>query len=108
MPCKRRPGHAAPVGLRAMKIPSKPCCHGPHSDCPSHGTKERSSIVCHTRLRTKLGVRRRFLCKVCGRTFVRTFGTVYYRMRKPHGAFDKAVECRPRGSDWLPSRVCNA
>ena len=55
------------------------------------------SFVCHSRLRTKLGIRRRFLCKICGRTFVRTFGTVYYRMRKPHGAFDKAVEMQAEG-----------
>jgi transposase-like protein len=80
--------------MKTLTTPRRNC---PHADCPSHAPRARSRVVKHSRLRTRLGIRRRFLCKVCGRTFVRTLGTVYYRMRKPRRSFDAALEMQTEG-----------
>ena len=71
--------------------------HCPHTDCPSHAPGARSRVIRHSRLRTKRGIKRRLLCRVCGRTFVHTLGTPYYRMRKPHRLFDQAAALQVEG-----------
>ena len=69
----------------------------PHTDCPSHAPGARSRVIRHSRLRTKRGIKRRLLCRICGRTFVHTLGTPYYRMRKPHRLFDQAAALQVEG-----------
>src|SRR5688572_12397179 len=71
--------------------------HCPHADCPSHTTGAKPRVVRHSCFRTRLGLRRRMLCKICGRTFVSTLGTPYYRMRRPHGQFDQVVSLQAEG-----------
>ena len=80
-----------------MNKPPRPCRNCPHADCESHAPGGRSRVIRHSRLKTKQGLRRRLLCKVCGRTFVHTLGTPYYRMRKPHRLFDQAAALQVEG-----------
>lgn len=86
--------------------------HCPHSDCPSTQPGARPRIVLHSRLRTRRGVRRRLLCKVCSRTFVSSFGSVYYRMRRSRANFDRvmrlSVEGLPQASIARASGVCTS
>ena len=74
-----------------MKPPSsfRPRC--PHADCSSH-SGGRSRVIRHARLATRRGVRLRYLCRACRRTFVPTRGTPYYRMRRPRREFDQAMQ----------------
>jgi len=75
----------------------KPRRNCPHADCRSHAPGGKPRVIRHSRFRTKQGVRRRLLCKVCGRTFVPTLGTPYYRMRKPHRALDQVATLHSEG-----------
>lgn len=80
-----------------MDKPPRPRRNCPHADCKSHAPGGRSPVIRHSRLKTKQGLRRRLLCKGCGRTFVHTLGTPYYRMRKPHRLFDQAAALQVEG-----------
>jgi len=73
----------------------RPC---PHSDCPAKSTKARARVVRHGRLTTRRGVRTRYLCRACRRTFVRTLGTPYHRLRRPRREFDQAVKLVVEGN----------
>jgi transposase-like protein len=47
----------------------------PNSDCPARGQVGQGNIIGHGR------TKRRFRCKVCGKTFTPSKGTVFYRLR---------------------------
>jgi hypothetical protein len=53
--------------------------------------------VLHSRFRTRRGVQRRLLCKVCGRSFVPARGTVYYRLRRQRSEFDRVMALMVEG-----------
>lgn len=83
----------------------------PFADCPSHApAAPKVGLVRHSTFKTKRGQRRRLLCKACARTFVRTRGTVYYRMRRPRAHFDAVagliVEGCPQAVVARATRVC--
>ena len=80
-----------------MRTSSRLLRNCPHPDCPSHAPGSRPQVVRHSRFQTKRGARQRMLCKVCGRTFVSTLGTPYYRLRKPHRQFDQVVGLQAEG-----------
>jgi transposase-like protein len=50
----------------------------PNLDCPARGQVGQGNIHVHSR------ADRRYKCATCGRTFVETRGTPYYRKRTPH------------------------
>ena len=47
----------------------------PNPDCPARGQTGRGNIGVHSRKE------RRYKCRVCGKTFTATCGTVFYRLR---------------------------
>ena len=53
--------------------PSKVFCHNP--DCSARGKLGRGNIGIHSRKQ------RRYICRVCGKTFTESKGTVFYRLR---------------------------
>ncbi len=55
--------------------PSKVFCHNP--DCPARGKLGHGNIGIHSRKQ------RRYICRVCGKTFTESKGTVFYRLRYP-------------------------
>jgi len=57
-----------------MLDPSTRFCHNP--DCPARGKVGQGNITVHSRKE------RRYLCDVCGKTFVATKGTPFYRLHK--------------------------
>lgn len=74
-----------------MKPPSTSVPVARNADCSSH-SGGRSRVVRHARLSTRRGVRVRYLCGACRRTFVPTRGTPYYRTRRPRREFDRAMQ----------------
>jgi len=72
--------------------------HCPHSDCPSKSTPDRARVIRHGRFTTRRGVRTRYLCRACGRTFVPSLGTPYHRLRRPRRDFDQAVKLIVEGN----------
>lgn len=51
----------------------------------------------HPMYKTRQGRRRRYLCKTCKKTFCSTKGTLYYRLHKSHGDFDKVAQMTVEG-----------
>jgi len=80
--------------MNQLPRPRRNC---PHADCRYHAPGGKPRVIRHSRFQTKQGVRRRLLCKVCGRTFVNTLGTPYYRMRKSHRLFDQVAALQSEG-----------
>lgn len=91
--------------LDRMKTPFalRPRC--PHIDCRSHSAG-RPRVIRHARLATRRGVRVRYLCRGCQRTFVPSRGTPYYRMRRPRRDFDQAMQLVVEG--MAPAGVARA
>ncbi len=56
------------------------------------------NVVKHSLQRLKRGVRRRYLCKACGRTFCSTTGTAYHGIQRARRMFDWVVSLRMEGS----------
>ncbi len=54
----------------------------PNESCPMYGGVGEGNIWRHTSYGREHD-RRRFVCKVCGRTFSETRGTVFYKLRTP-------------------------
>ena len=53
-------------------------------DCPMYGEKGKSNIVSNGTYRNKAGEsQRRFLCRVCGKSFCGRSGTIFYDLRSP-------------------------
>jgi len=73
------------------------CCMNP--DCPLHGQFGKGNITKHSYYKTKQGRRRRYVCKVCKKTFGSTKGTPYYRIQKSRSLFDKVATMAVEGID---------
>jgi IS1 family transposase len=54
-------------------------------------------VVKHSLQRLKRGVRRRYLCKSCRKTFCSTTGTAYHKIQKSRRMFDWVVSLRMEG-----------
>jgi hypothetical protein len=54
-------------------------------------------VVKHSRQRLKRGVRRRYLCKTCRKTFCSTTGTAYHKIQRSRRMFDWVVSLRMEG-----------
>ena len=80
-----------------MKTAPEPTTRCPFPDCQSNLTNIPCRIIAHSRLKTRNSCKRRRLCKVCGRTFTHTSGTVYHRMRRPKADFDRAAQMQAEG-----------
>ena len=56
----------------------------PNPQCPLYGKKAKGNIVSNGTIPTKQGEnRRKFLCKVCGKSFCSRTGTIFYDLRTP-------------------------
>ncbi len=55
------------------------------------------NIIRHSMYKTRLGRRRRYLCKTCKKTFCSTKGTPYYRLQKSRLDFDEVVQMTVEG-----------
>ena len=71
------------------------CCMNP--DCPLHGQFGKGNIIRHSFYKTCQGRRRRYLCKVCKKTFGSTAGTPYYRLQKSRATFDEVATMAVEG-----------
>jgi len=58
----------------------------PNPNCPDYGKLQKDLPKKNIKKygKTKKG-RQRYLCKTCGKTFVETKGTIFYRRRTPEG-----------------------
>ena len=75
-----------------MKIPS---C--PNSRCRSSRKASHGDGVLHGFYRVKSRKRRRYRCKVCGRTFCSNQGTPYYRLQHQRSSFDQVASLSVKG-----------
>jgi len=75
------------------------CCMNP--DCSLYGQFGKGNITKHSFYNTKQGRRRRYVCKVCEKTFGSTKGTPYYRIQKSRLLFDKVAAMAVEGVDIL-------
>jgi transposase-like protein len=64
----------------------------PNPACPDPAQIAKSTVTKHSLLKTKSGLRRRYCCASCGKTFAATTGTAYERMRKSKSDFDRATQ----------------
>ena len=68
-------------------------------DCSLYGQFGKKNITKHSFYKTKQGRRRRYVCKVCKKTFGSTKGTPYYRIQKSRLLFDKVAVMAVEGVD---------
>lgn len=56
----------------------------PNPDCPMYGKKGNGNIVANGTYRSKGGEKlRKFVCRICGRSFCNRSGTIFYDLRTP-------------------------
>ena len=65
--------------------------------CPSTLCSEYLSVIRHGFYKTRSGMRRRFRCQSCGKTFCSTKGTPYYRLHHRRAVFDEVVSLSVEG-----------
>lgn len=68
-----------------------------NAECSHHGQFGKGNIIRHSLYRTSQGRRRRYLCKVCKKTFSSTAGTPYYRLHKSRSTFDEVTKMTVEG-----------
>jgi len=72
------------------------CCR--NAVCPQRSKFGGSNIIKHSRFKLANGSnRRRYLCKACGKTFVSTRATPYYRLRCSKSDFDEVAAMSVEG-----------
>ena len=88
-----------PSCLRICLMKKQPikdqCCNNPN--CHLHGQFNQGNIKLHSFYTTKQGRRRRYCCKICGKTFCSTSSTAYYRLHKPRKLFDEVAQMSVEG-----------
>lgn len=94
MPFSRSP-NPGPQPSRRLQRSSLAC---PHASCALVGRRGQGNVVKHSLSRLRHGVRRRFRCTGCGRTFCSTTGTAYHRIQRSRRMFDWVVSLRMEGS----------
>ena len=68
-----------------------------NEQCSKHGKPDQGNIVLHGFSKLKRGRRRRYRCRVCGKTFGATSGTPYKRLQYPLRAFDRVAALSVEG-----------
>jgi transposase-like protein/IS1 family transposase len=63
----------------------------PNTHCPPSGKGGPGAIIRHGFYRTRWGKRRRYQCRICGKTFCSTNGTPYYRLHHGRATFDRVA-----------------
>ena len=53
----------------------------PNPQCDLHGQPGKGNIIRHSFMHLRRGRRRRYLCKICGKTFCSSTSTPYYRLQ---------------------------
>ena len=71
--------------------------HCPNRLCTPARKVDSGNIIRHGFYRTTSGVRRRFRCRICGRTFCSNTGTPYHRLQHRHATFDEAASLSVEG-----------
>jgi len=72
------------------------CCR--NAVCPQRGKFGSTNIIKHSRFKLANGSNRcRYLCKACGKTFVSTRATPYYRLRCSQNDFDDVAAMSVEG-----------
>lgn len=69
----------------------------PNSSCQLSGKAGARSIIRFGFYITKLGKRRRFRCRTCGRTFCSNTGTPYNRLQYRRATFDDVATLSVEG-----------
>ncbi len=65
--------------------------------CPLSGKACAGNIIRHGFYKTTLGKRRRYLCRICGKTFCLNVGTAYYRLQHRRTTFDEVASLSVEG-----------
>ncbi len=86
------PSVPPPLGLKAMK--SLNCAH---AQCPVSGKTSAGSLIRYGFYKTKSGMRRRFRCRTCGKTFCSNTGTPYHRLQPRRATFDEVATLSVEG-----------
>ena len=70
----------------------------PNTKCSLYGKPGKGNIVSNGTIRTKQGIdRRKFLCKVCGKSFCSRTGTIFYDLRTPEEKVILALKLLVKG-----------
>jgi transposase-like protein/IS1 family transposase len=65
--------------------------------CQDYQKVGEDNIIRHSKYKTRQGIRRRYLCKTCKKTFCSKKGTPYDRLHKPRSVFDEVVQMTAEG-----------
>src|SRR5438132_1848662 len=71
--------------------------HCPNRRCSRSRESAAGSIIRHGFYKTKLGKRRRYQCRICGKTFGSTSGTLYHRLQHRRATFDEVATLSVEG-----------
>ncbi len=69
----------------------------PNTKCQLYGHSEKGNIIRYDFFKLKRGKRRRYCCKICGRTFCSTTTTVYHRIHRSRNTFDEVCSLSVEG-----------
>ena len=69
----------------------------PNHECRLYGQSGKGNIVRYGFFKLKRGKRRRYRCKICGRTFCSTTATVYHRIHRSRNTFDEVCSLSVEG-----------
>jgi transposase-like protein/IS1 family transposase len=73
------------------------CC--PNKGCPHARIAWAGNIIHHGFYKTNWGMRRRYRCRICGKTFCLNMGTPYYRLQHRRATFDEVAAHSVKGLD---------
>ena len=69
----------------------------PNRECPLSRDAGAGSIILHGFYQTNSGKRRRYLCRICEKTFCSNTGTPYYRLQHRRATFDEVASLSVEG-----------
>jgi hypothetical protein len=69
----------------------------PNRECPLSRDAGAGSIILHGFYQTNSGKRRRYLCRICEKTFCSNTGTPYYRLQHRRATFDEVATLSVEG-----------
>jgi transposase-like protein len=69
----------------------------PNRECPLSRDTGAGSIILHGFYQTNSGKRRRYLCRICEKTFCSNTGTPYYRLQHRRATFDEVATLSVEG-----------
>src|SRR4030095_5716702 len=69
----------------------------PNRECPLSRDAGAGNIILHGFYQTNSGKRRRYLCRICEKTFCSNTGTPYYRLQHRRATFDEVATLSVEG-----------